>query len=273
MTNLFLSAMGVTIGDVDEVARYTSWARDMLSLGLVETSRDDEDDAARLLTSLTPSVFLKVAMGLVLPLRNRAARLLTDRKLIPVGRKGSIFDPPYYIALTCLNRDIPAYCAYLDQKAESAHSIFEPRASDLKAFSSPKAVETAERILEEAEQLPTLLFDALCCERPPVRGTPASILVMNALANAAADRDPMPKPVLREEANVFHEQMLSMSEDQLLTDAVAVLSPLVDVSDEPPRDLLNESDPMRRLIIRLVRIGRSRLAADAPERTLLIENL
>ena len=133
-------------------------------------------------------------------------------------------------------------------------------------------VAEAEQLLEEAEQLPSLLFDSLKCEQPPLRATPASILVLNALANAAAGRDPVPKPILREEANVFQEQMLQMNEDQLLTDSLAVLASVVDVNADLPRDFSSDPDPMRRLIVRLIRIGCSRLGSDASERILLIEN-
>jgi hypothetical protein len=127
-------------------------------------------------------------------------------------------------------------------------------------------------MIEEVELLPTLLFDGLECERPPVRGTPASILVLNALANAASGREPTAKPILKEEANVFAEEFLTMSEDQLLADALQVLAPLIEASGEVPQDPGEDSDPGRRLLIRLIKIGRSRLAADAPERTLLIES-
>lgn len=272
MTNLYFSAIGVEIGNVEEVARNVTWARDLLALGLSEVADGDEDEGARLLALLSPGVFLKVALGILYPLRKRARLLLQDRRLIPMGRKGTIFDPPYAVGLACLNRDIPAFWPSLNREEMSLHSIFEPRAADLVAFSSRTDVQQAVRLLEEAEQLPALLFDGLNCERPPVRATPASILLMNALANAAADRAPEPKPVLREEANVFHGQVLQTSEDQLISDALSVLASVVDVEPDFPRDPLRDPDPMRRLIVRLIRIGRSRLASDAPERTLLIEN-
>ncbi len=272
MTNLYFSAIGVDIGNVKEVARNVTWARDMLSLGLSEVADGDEDEGARLLSVLSPGVFLKVALGILYPLRKRARLLLHDRKLIPTGRKGTIFDPPYAVGLSCLNRDIPAFWPSLNREEMSLHSVFEPRAEDLVAFSSRADVQQAIRLLEEAEQLSSLLFDALKCERPPVRATPASILLMNALANAAADREPEPKPVPREEANVFHGQVLQASEDQFISDALSVLASVVDVDPDLPRDSSRDPDPMRRLIVRLIRIGRSRLEADAPERTLLIEN-
>jgi hypothetical protein len=273
MINLFLSAGTVNLGDVEEVARMATWARDLMALGLSECADGDESEGARLLSVISPGIFLRVALGLLYPLRKRARRVLGDRKLIPSGRKGSIFDPPYFVALSCLSRDIPAFCPSLSKEAEFAHSLFEPKKSDLKAFSTPRQVQYAERLLEEAELLPSLLFDGLECERPPVRGTPASILVLNALANAAADREPTAKPIEREEANVFAEELLALNEDQLLSDALAVLAPLMDASLELPRDLHEDSDPARRLLIRLIKIGRSRLAADAPERILLIESI
>jgi hypothetical protein len=244
----------------------------MMALGLYEASDGDEDEGARLLTRLSPGAFLRVAVGILAPLRRRARKLLDDRKLIPAGRKGSIFDPPYFVGLSCLSRDIPAHCPAICQEAEFAHSLFDPGKQDLQAFSTRREVAHAERLLDEVELLPSLLFDGLRCERPPVRGTPASILIMNALAHAASGRDPVARPIVREEANVFAEAFLAMTEDQLISDALAVLAPLIDASDEVPQDPSEDSDPARRLLIRLIKIGRSRLASDAPERILLIEN-
>jgi hypothetical protein len=272
MTNLYLSATGVDLGDIDAVSRQISWVRDMLSLGLSEVSNGDEEEGARLLTRLSPGIFLKAAWGILYPLRNRARKILEDHKLRPVGRRGAIFDPPYYIGLDCLARDIPCYWPDLFKKDRPQHSLLEPGIDALAAFSTKKEVARAEQLLEEAEQLPTLLFDTLKSEHPPVRGTPASILVMNALANAASERDPVPRPILKEEANVFASELLSMSEDQLISDALAVFSPLVDVSLEDSDNPDDDSEPMHRLLIRLIRIGRARLAADAPERALLIES-
>jgi hypothetical protein len=176
------------------------------------------------------------------------------------------------VGLSCLSRDIPAFCPSLYKEAEFAHSLFEPKESDLNAFSTPQEVTRAERLLDEVKLLPSLLFDGLKCERPPVRGTPASILVLNALANAAAGREPTAKPIQREEANVFAEEFLSINEDQLLADSLAVLAPLVDAAEEVPQNSEADPDPARRLLIRLAKIGRSRLAMDSPERILLIEN-
>ena len=272
MTNLYLSATGVDLGNIEAVSRQITWVRDMLSLGLSECADGDEEEGARLLSRLSPGMFLRAAWGILYPLRKRARRLLADRKIRPVGRRGAIFDPPYYIGLDCLARDIPCHWPALFKGDEPQHSLFEPGIDALAAFSTPKQVTRAEQLLEEAEQLPTLLFDTLKSEQPPVRGTPASILVMNALANAAAERDPIPKPILKEEANVFASEILSMSEDQLISDALAVFSPLVDVSLENSDDPDTDSEPMHRLLIRLIRIGRARLAADAPERALLIES-
>ncbi len=272
MTNLFLSAAGTDIGNIKEVVRSIAWARDMMSLGLMETSNLNEDTAARLLTVLPPGTFIRAALGLIYPLQKRARKLLGDKKLVPAGRRGAIFDPPYYIVLSSLDREIPCHWPMLEHTDQPPHSLFEPGIEDLAPFSTPNDIVKVELLLEEAEQLPSLLFDGLGCEQPPVRGTPASILVMNALANASAGRDPSPKAIAKEEANVFAAELLQLTEEQLLGDSLAVLTPLVfsdiDTAEEPSDD----PDPMKRLLIRLIQIGRSRLAADAPERALLIEN-
>ena len=272
MTNLYLSATGVDVGDIDAVSRNINWARDMLSLGLSEAAGGDEEEGARLLAVLSPGMFMRVAFGLLYPLKNRAKKLLSDQKLIPAGRRGTIFDPPYFIGLDCLVRDIPCHWPKLFASDQPLHSLFEPGITELAAFSTRKQVTRAEHLLEEAEQLSTLLFDTLKSERPPVRGTPASILVMNALANAAGERDPIPRPILKEEAHAFADDILDMSEDQLISDALAVFSPLLDFSLDNADDPDEDTDPMHRLLTRLIRIGRARLVADAPERALLIES-
>jgi hypothetical protein len=272
MTNLYLSAAGVDIGNVEAVAQNIAWVRDLMSLGLIETSDGDEDEAIRLFCVLSPGVFVRAAFGVLYPLQKRARALLNDKKLIPPGRRGAIFDPPYFIALSCLSRDIPCRWPMLDTTDQPSHSLFEPSPKDLAAFSSRKEVEAALLLLEEAEQLPTLLFDALKCEQPPVRGTPASILLMNALANASAEKEPTAKPILKEEANVFAAELLLLTEEQLLADALTVLTPLVYSDLLTAEETSDDPDPMKRLLIKLIRIGRSRLAADAPERGLLIES-
>ena len=272
MTNLYLSAAGVEISDLEAVTGGICWARDLLALGLSEAANGDEDEAARLLTVLSPGRFVHCAFGALYPLQKRARTLLGDKKLIPPGRRGAIFDPPYHIGLSCLSREIPCHWPGMDTTDQPAHSLFEPAAKDLAAFSSHKQIAKIERLLEETEQLPSLLFDALGCEQPPVRGTPASVLVMTALANAAAGREPTVKPILREEANVFAAEMLPLNEEQLLADALSVLTPLVYSDMRTAEDDADDPDPMKRLLIRLIRIGRARLAADAPERGLLIES-
>lgn len=272
MTNLYLSASATDISNLEAVTRSIGWARDMLALGLMETSESNEEEAIRLLTVLSPGLFVRAAFSVLYPLQKRARKLLALKKLIPPGRRGAIFDPPYHIGLSCLSRDIPCHWPELHTSDQPAHSLFEPGPKDLAAFSSRKQVAAVELLLEEAEQLPTLLFDGLNCEQPPVRATPASVLVMNALANAAAGREPTAKPILREEANVFAAEMLALNEEQLLEDALTVLTPLVYSELNTSEDESNDPDPMKRLLIRLIRIGRARLAADAPERGLLIES-
>jgi len=237
MINLYLSATGIDIGKIDAVVMGTIWVRNLFAFGLHECANGDEEEGAHLLSLLSPGFFLKVALGIIKPLGKRANVLLSDKKLLPKGRKGTIFDPPYYIALTCLARDIPCYWPKLEISQDPLHSLFIPKQEELMTFSNQKEVQSATLFLEEAEMLPTLLFNVLKCEQPPLRGTPASILVLNALANAASGRDPFPKPILREEANVFADQVLLASEDQFLTDSLAVLAPLMNTDTEIPQKI------------------------------------
>jgi Family of unknown function (DUF6178) len=269
MTNRYFTAAGIDIGDVEAMSQGVTWARDMLSLGLYEAADGVEEEGVRLMAILPPGVLFQVGIGLLYPIQRKARSLLNDHRLV-----AGVFDPPYRIGLGCMARDIPClWPPIFDGSADTSHSLFEPVDTELAAFSTRGQVERAEQLIEEAKCLPDLLFEGIKCTTPLLRETPASILVLTALANAAGDRAPTAKPVTPDEARVFSEQVLAIHEDQLLSDALAVLAPLIGADPIAPADLSTETDPASRLLIRLILIARARLGADAAHRVVLIENV
>jgi hypothetical protein len=199
--------------------------------------------------------------------------LLKDPRFAAAGQAGAVFDPPYFIGLTCLAGDIPSRWPALSGEAGRSISLFEPTPEELAPFSCPDDVSEAELLLSEAEIMGKLLFKALKYKEPPLRETPASIVVLTALAHGAADRELEAKPVTFAAARVFGQQVLSIQEDQFLRDAMMVLAPLMGVDPVLPDGLQTEADPAKRLLIRLIQIGRTRLGADAAERVLLVEDV
>lgn len=273
MVSQYLTATDVDLSDLAAVARGAGFARDLLALGLQETAAGDPAEGSRLLAALPPGFFLQAGLGLLYPLQRRAVRLLWSSGLVArPGGEGAL-DPPYRVALACLARDIPCRWPVLDDPGSASHGLLDPMPHELAAFASPGQVEAAERLVAEAEQLPRLLFEALGCGAPPrVAHVPASILVLTALANTAADRPATTAPLTVEEARVFGAEALAIQEEDFLADALAVLAPLFGVEAELPAAWTEHPDPALRLAVRLLVIGRGRLAADAAERVVLVEH-
>jgi hypothetical protein len=271
MTNYFLTATGVDIGNLESVALGIRRARDILALGLSATAAGDVDRGAEFLLRLVPGTLLQAGLGLVYPLRDRARALLGDKRFASGRDAGALFDPPYQVGLTCLALDIPCRWPPLEGPDGVAASLFRPQPDELEAISSAADLEAADRLLAETEILGTLLFEVLAYREPTLRETPASVLVLTALANAAGGRDALPHPLTYQEARVFGEGALAADPARFLSDALGVLAPPLGVSADGAERLGDETDPGRRLLMRLIQIGRARLAADAPERVLLVE--
>ncbi|MCP4604963.1 MAG: hypothetical protein GY847_31315 [Proteobacteria bacterium] len=271
MTSRFLTAIATDISDLDEVAQNTTWARDLLSLGLAKTARGNIEHGVRLLSALAPVLFLQVGLGLVYRLRDRARFVLGDKRLASDGRPGAIFDPPHQLALTCLARDIPC-CWPMNNRDDGLRTdLFIPHSSELTAFSRQDEIDTAEMFLSESEQLHSLLFDTFECDVPLPEETPSSMIVLTALVNASRGLDPRPFPVTFSNAENFCRQVLSQDENRFATDALAVLAPLFGAQPVGPTVPDDEPDPKRRLLLRLVLIGRARLKPDHTEQAVLLE--
>jgi hypothetical protein len=270
MTNLFLSATGVDLGDLIAVARSARMARDLVSLGLSETAQDDPGRGAELLAAVEPTVFLQVGLGLVYPLRARARSVLGDPRLSAETHPGGVLDTPHRVALAALDAQVPLRYPALESGEELGPQITEPAPAELRAFSTRPQLSIVEMLLAEAEALPTLLFDALGWEGPLLAGLPASAIVLTALAHAFAGRDPAVDPVTHDEAERFGEAISSLPVDRFTRDAMAALAEPTGVSPDGATIPGDEPDPARRLLLRLLMIGRARLEVDAAWRVLLV---
>ncbi|MCP4678302.1 MAG: hypothetical protein GY854_22880 [Deltaproteobacteria bacterium] len=271
MISRFLAAVGLDISNLDDVGQGATQARDILALGLAETAESDLERGAHLLMALPPSVFFQVGLGLVFPLRDRARKLLLDSRFASNSRPEAIFDPPHHVTLTCLAQDIPRRWPQLEQSDKPWIDPVVPQKKELAAFCRRGEIAAAERLLTEAELLGSFLCDTLGCEMPPPEETPASVLVLTALANAANGHDPRPVPVTAEEAAFFKEQALLMEPGLFATDALAALLNTSRSSINDPTSPDEEPNSLLRLVLRLLLLGRARLGAQTLEQAVLLE--
>lgn len=270
-TNQFVTALGTPLQDTHAVRRSAQHCRNLLSLGLELSSYGNAREAARLLDTLVPGLFVSVSLGRLYPLRNRATAVLRDRRFSSLGQPSSTLDPLYHVILGLLARQIPVPWPGLTQGMGTSGLILTPLEHELTGFATEQDVLAHERLLEEAERLGWLLFEAMHAPQTLPAAVPASVLVLNALANAAAGRPPTPDPISYAEAVEFGERVVASSEDALIYDAVCALSSAFDVEPLAQLDLETDPDPGRRLLVRLVLIGLSRLRAAAPEKVLLLD--
>lgn len=271
MTGTFLTAISADLQDIDAVATGAGWARDLLALGLFETADGNVDEGARQFAALSPGLFVQVGLGLAYPLAKRAKALLKDPRLARGGRPTAIFDAPHRNTLLGLGGEIPLFWRELKKGGVLAWEYLEPLPGELAAFSTRDELDLCERLLSEAQRLPALLFDALGCDAPPPSETPASMLVLTALANAADGREPRPAPVAYADAVSFKERSGEYSPEKFIGDAMAALALATGTGADGANSPDDEPDALRRLVLRLVIIGRARLMESAPEHAILIE--
>ncbi len=107
MTSLFLTGTHCDLGDTEEVARSTRWARNILALGLWMVAGDDVAMGAKALAYLAPATILQAGMGMLIPLRQRARKVLADKRLDTKMAQGLRMDPPLDVILQSLARNIP----------------------------------------------------------------------------------------------------------------------------------------------------------------------
>ena len=273
MTSLFLTGTRCDLGDTEAVARCARWARDILALGLRMVTGDNVAMGAKALAYLAPATILQAGMGMLIPLRQRARKVLADKRLDTTTTQGLRMDPPLDVILQSLSLDIPGRWPPLDEGRDLSPTPMDPLPGELVAFADLVQLGRAEDLLEEAEQLADLACDKLGWEPHVVddRGEICgSTLLMTALVNLAKGKEPSAVPVTSDEAAAFREQVLNSGEEDLILDAISGLSPAMQVSADGTLHPALERDPLRRLILRLIHLGRARIASGDPS-TILVD--
>jgi hypothetical protein len=264
MTSLLLSATDCDLSDPEDIARRVRWARDLLTLGLESTFEGDAARAADGMLTQAPGLFVQAAMGLLEPLGRKARAVLADRRLIAGGRRGGLLDPPHFAATEAASREIPSRWPPLDEGMDLSCAPAALLSSELVPFGTRDEVRRAARLVDEAEAVGSVLAGRLGW-RPVGDGeVAASRLLMNTLAHAFADREPCPAPLPRDDADRFAARVLEAAEDELLGDALSLLGPVAGCVGAGGSNPLDDSDPVRRMLARLVLIGRARLAGGEP---------
>ncbi len=269
-TGTFITATGIDIGDVGAVAGGVRQVRSLLSLGLEECASGGLAEGVRLAAALEPAFFVQVGLGLLYPLQKRSQSILGTPDLAIEGRPGQVFDPAHHHTLMSLSGDVPQYYAPALTSAKPLFDLVEPLKKEVLPLSSLCELQQVEKILEETEVLAAVLFEGLGCTAPLPAETQSSVLVLTALANTAFDRAPNPKPLTAAEAVAFQEQVKAEPVERFIEGAVTTLAEALSIKSEGPMDPTEESDPKRRLVLRLIQIGHTRLLAVAPESALVI---
>lgn len=265
MASLFLSGTGCDLSDLEAVSRGVRRARDMLALGLTAVAGADPVEGARALATQVPAVLVQAAMGLLAPLRERACKLLAEPRLGLRGEREALLDQPLAIAVKGLARDLPLRWPPLDGEAATSVEPTEPGADELAAFSAPSQVRRAADLLAEAELLPALLFDKLGFGSvPDTEGVTGSSLLLAALVNLSAGEEPSAIPLAPSRAETFARRFLDEGDRAAISSAMAALAPCCDTASEGAVDPAEEGDPLRRLLLRLVIIGRARIKSAEP---------
>lgn len=266
--NRYLSATKADIGDIDSVSVGVKETREIIALGLWKSSEGDVQKAANLLGAVHPTLFVQVGLGLIYPLRDRARKLRSDPKLA----FEDLFEQPYRSIVNCLSQNIPRRWPALDEGQDLNPFLPDPLQRDLFAFGRIKEVEYAEKLLAEAEEIPQLLFDALGWPAPLPFVAPASVLLLNALANSKCGRKPKPAPLSDDEAQRFGQEALAANGDDFASEAIRFFASLARIDADDPFLMLKSEDPFDRALARLVLLGAARLASDDPLRALSIRS-
>jgi len=265
MTSRFLSAIGCDLSDLAAVARGVRAARDTLALGLIAVAGASPERGAQALLTQVPTVLIQSGMGLLAPLRDRARKLLADPGATLGGRAIGLLDEPLAIAVRSLARDLPLRWPPIEADAGLAAGHGEPGEDELEPFSSPEQVRRAEDLIAESERAAELVRDRLGFDEPPgAEGVAASSLVLAALVNLSAGEEPDALPLEADRAEVFARSFLEQDDQTAIGQAVAVLAPSCGIVPEGPLDPAEEREPLRRLLLRSVIIGRRRMADAEP---------
>jgi len=262
MVSLFLTGIKCNLADLDAISRGTELARDILTLGLADVANNPHDGAAAL-AYLSPGELLQVGLGLVFPLRDRARALQKHATLQTV-----VLDTPWQVVLDCVSMFIPKWWTTLDGGYTSA-SIVEPLPDDLEFITTPKRVSIAAGYLDELDSLVDVLNRLEWREGGAHRPVFPSGLLLTALCNAFLDGSPTLDAVPAREAGRFASAFLNQPVEEMLVSSLKVLTLPLQVPEDGGLFPEDERHPLRRLLLRLLLIGRDRLESEAVSSTVL----
>ena len=270
--NLFLSGIGVVHGDLEAVERGVRLARDTLALGLAAVVGDDVDAAARALLVEPPISFVRIGMGVLEPLRDRARALKRKLGVATGGRPLDALDPPCAAIVEALAAEFPRRFPPLDEGGDLSPAPISPLEGELVGFADAAEISRAAALLAEAESAPDLLarLGALGSGATVPAATP-SVALLTALANAASGRALRCTPLPADEAAAFADRALGVDADALMADALRTVAGPLGIAADGPAHPADEPDPRRRLVVRSLILGRARLEGGPPQGALAVE--
>ncbi len=262
---LFLSGAGVELGDLEAVTRGVRLARDTLALGLGVIADGDVALAAAALLRAAPISFVRVGMGVLAPLRERARALQRKLRVANAGRPGVALDPPHAVTVELLGRGIPQRFPPLEAGDAASPAPLSPLAGEITGFAELAHVARAEALLAEAELVPDLLARLGALDRASAlpAGAAASTALLTALANTAAGRALLATPVTAEEASDLEARALRAGVEAFIAEAFGAAAAPLGLAPAGEMHPELEADPRRRLVLRLLLIGFSRLEGGA----------
>ncbi|MBN2714260.1 MAG: hypothetical protein JXX14_00315 [Deltaproteobacteria bacterium] len=262
MVSLFLTGIRCDLADLDAISKGTALARDILTLGLLSIA-DDPRQGAAALAYLSPGEILQVGLGLVFPLRERAQKLQKN-----VTLAATALDTPWQVVLDCLSSFIPKWWPTLDGDYASA-SIVEPLPEDLEFIVSPRRVSLAAGYLDELEALVEMLDKLRWKKEMAQRPVHPSGMVLTLLCNAYLDGTPALDAVPLRDAKNFSNAYLNQPVEEMLVSSLKMLTLPLNVPAEGAVSPGEERHPLRRLMLRLLLIGRDRLESEAVSSAIL----
>jgi hypothetical protein len=269
--NLFLSGIGAVQGDLEAAARGARLTRDIMALGLGAVAGDDVDAAARALLVEPPISFVRAGMGVLAPLKERARGLARRLGVAIGGRPLAALDPPHSAIVEALAADVPRRFPPLDEGGDLSPAPISPLEGELVGFADAAEVARAQALLAEAENVPELLA-LLGALGGGAKATvaAASVVLYTALANAASLRPLRSLPLTGDEAAAFAGRALGTDADVLSADALRALAEAFGIAADGTVHPEDEREPRRRLVLRLLILGRARLEGGPPSAALIV---
>jgi hypothetical protein len=269
--NLFLSGIGTDVGDLEAAAQGTRLARDALALGLGTAVGRDADAAARALLLEPPISFMRIGAGVLAPLRERARQLERRLGVATGGRPLEALDAPHAAIVETLAAELPRRFPPLDEGADLSIAPLSPLDRELVGFADPAEVARAEMLLAEAERVPDLLARLGALDGAARRPVPTpSVALLTALANAASGGPLRSAPLSPDEAEAFADRALGIGAEALIADSLRALAEPLGIAAEGSAHPSDERDPRRRLVVRLLHLGRARLEGGGPAGALVV---